>query len=90
MGAALAARGTGRKFCTRSSSTHRFEFTFTPKHGSWLNLVEGFFSKLARSVLRHIRVASKQELKDRLMAAVDYFNGDPVVHTWTYKLDKAA
>jgi transposase len=69
---------------------HRFEFTFTPKHGSWLNLVEGFFSKLARSVLRHIRVASKQELKDRLMAAVDYFNGDPVVHTWTYKLDRAA
>jgi transposase len=68
----------------------RFEFTFTPKHGSWLNLVEGFFSKLARSVLRHIRVSSKQELKDRLMAAVDYFNHDPVVHTWTYKLDKAA
>ena len=69
---------------------HRFEFTFTPNHGSWLNLVEGFFSKLARSVLRHIRVSSKQELKDRLMAAVDYFNHDPVVHTWTYKLDKAA
>ena len=37
----------------------RFQFTFTPKHGSWLNLVEGFFSKLARSVLRHIRVTSK-------------------------------
>jgi transposase len=69
---------------------HRFEFTFTPKHGSWLNLVEGFFSKLARSVLRHIRVASKQELKDRLIAAIDYFNQNPVVHTWTYKLDKAA
>ncbi len=68
----------------------RFEFTFTPKHGSWLNLVEGFFSKLARSVLRHIRVASKQELKERLMAAIDYFNDDPVVHTWTHKLDKAA
>jgi transposase len=46
----------------------RFEFTFTPKLGSWLNLVEGFFSKLARSVLRHIRVTSKQELKDRIMA----------------------
>jgi transposase len=41
----------------------RFELTFTPKHGSWLNLVEGFFSKLASSVLRHIRVASKQELE---------------------------
>jgi transposase len=70
--------------------THRFKFTFTPKHGSWLNLIEGFFSKVARSVLRHIRVASKQELKDRLMAAINYFNQNPVVHTWTYMLDKAA
>jgi transposase len=68
----------------------RFEFTFTPKHGSWLNLVEGFFSKLARSVLRYIRVASKQELKDRIMAAMDEFNRYPVVHTWSYKLDQAA
>src|ERR1700747_2871490 len=60
----------------------RFEFTFTPKHGSWLNLVEGFFSKLTRSVLRHIRVTSKQELKGRIMAAMDHFNQDLVVHTW--------
>jgi transposase len=67
---------------------HRFEFTFTPTHGSWLNLIEGFFSKLARSVLRHIRVASKQELKDRIVA--DYFNQQPVVHTWSFKLDRAA
>ncbi len=70
--------------------TGRFEFTFTPKHGSWLNLVEGFFPKLARSVLRHIRVASKQELKERIMAAMDEFNRHPVVHTWSYKLDNAA
>jgi hypothetical protein len=41
-------------------------------------------------VLRHIRVASKQELKDRIMAAMDEFNRHPVVHTWSYKLDKAA
>lgn len=68
----------------------RFAFTFTPKHGSWLNLIEGFFSKLARSVLRHIRVASKQELKDRLTAAMHHFNENPVVHTWSYKLDNAA
>jgi transposase len=68
----------------------RFQFTFTPKHGSWLNLVEGFFSKLARSVLRHIRVTSKQELKNRIMAAIDYVNDDPVVHTWSYKMDEAA
>ena len=68
----------------------RFKFTFTPKHGSWLNLVEGFFSKLTRSVLRHIRVSSKQELRERIEAAMDYFNHDPVAHTWTYKIDKAA
>src|SRR5487761_2163115 len=49
----------------------RFEFTFTPKHGSWLNLIEGFFSKFARSVLRHIRVTSKHELKQRIMAGID-------------------
>jgi transposase len=70
--------------------TGRFEFTFAPKHGSWLNIVEGFFSKLARSVLRHIRVASKQELKDRITAAMDHFNRDPVVRTWSYKHSQAA
>jgi hypothetical protein len=55
-----------------------------------LNLIEGFFSKLARSVLRHIRVASKQKLKDRIIAAMDEFNRHAVVHTWSYKLDQAA
>jgi transposase len=73
-----------------AQSEGRFQFTFTPTHGSWLNLIEGFFSKLTRSVLRHIRVVSKQELKDRIMAAIDHFNQSPVVHTWSYKLDKAA
>jgi transposase len=75
----LAARPVGR-----------FEFTFTPKHGSWLNLIEGFFSKFARSVLRHIRVASKQELKQRIMAGIEDVNRYPVIHTWSYKLAEAA
>jgi hypothetical protein len=44
----------------------RFEFVLTPKHGSWLNIVETMFGKMARSMLRGIRVASKQELIDRL------------------------
>jgi transposase len=68
----------------------RFTFTFTPKHGSWLNLIEGFFSKFARSVLRHIRVASKQELKQRIMLGIKDANRYPVVHTWSYKLAEAA
>src|SRR5246127_201690 len=75
----LAARPAGR-----------FELTFTPKHGSRLNLIEGFFSKFARSVLRHIRVASKHELKERIMAGIDDVNRHPVIHTWSYKLAEAA
>jgi transposase len=73
-----------------AQSAGRFEFTFTPKHGSWLNLIEGFFSKFARSVLRHIRVTSKHELKQRIMAAIDDINRHPVIHTWSYKLAEAA
>src|ERR1700692_304699 len=68
----------------------RFAFTFTPKHGSWLNLIEGFFSKFARSVLRHIRVTSKHELKERIIAGIDDVNRHPVIHTWSYKLANAA
>ena len=68
----------------------RFTMVFTPKHGSWLNLVEGFFSKMARSVLRYIRVASKTELKARILAYLDDINVEPVIHTWTYKIGEAA
>jgi transposase len=68
----------------------RFTFTFTPTHGSWLNLIEGFFSKLARSVLRYIRVSSKDELKKRLMAFIADINREPVVHTWRYKIGDTA
>jgi transposase len=68
----------------------RFCFVFTPKHGSWLNLVEGFFSKMARSMLRHIRVASKIELKARILAYLEDLSRDPVIHTWTYKIGEAA
>jgi hypothetical protein len=48
------------------------------------------FSKLARSLLRHIRVSSKHELKDRLMVFIDDINRQPVVHPWRYKSDRAA
>jgi transposase len=68
----------------------RFQLTFTPKHGSWLNLIEGFFSKFARSVLRHIRVTSKYELQERIMAGIDDVNRHPVIHTWSYRLAEAA
>jgi transposase len=68
----------------------RFSLVFTPIHGSWLNLVEGFFSKMARSMLRHIRVASKAELKARILAYLADINADPVIHRWTYRIGEAA
>lgn len=46
----------------------------------------GFFSKFARSVLRHVRVTSKHELKERIVAGIDDVNRHPVIHTWSYKL----
>jgi transposase len=68
----------------------RFEFVFTPKHGSWLNIVETMFSKMARSMLRGIRVASKQELIDRIHAYFEQINVDPVIFRWKYKMDETS
>jgi len=60
----------------------RFEYIHTPKHGSWLNLVECAFSKMARTFLRHIRVASKDELKERILKGIDEINEAPVPFRW--------
>lgn len=62
----------------------RFELVFTPTHASWLNYVETFFSKLARSVLRRIHVASKDELADRIHRYIDRCNAAPVLPRWRY------
>lgn len=66
---------------------NRFEFVFTPKHGSWLNLIESFFGKMTQTVLRGIRVKSKGELMERLLKYVDEINELPSVYRWKYKLD---
>ena len=66
----------------------RFEFVFTPKHGSWLNLVEGFFSKLTRQSLKGIRVKTKEELVSRIYKYFEEVNEEPVVYHWRYKLEE--
>ena len=66
---------------------NRFEFIFTPKHGSWLNLVETFFGKMARTFLRGIRVTSKEELKERIRKYLKEINETPVVFRWKAGLD---
>jgi len=65
----------------------RFQFVFVPKHGSWLNLVENLFSKMARSMLREIRVKTKQELVERIHLYFRELNTEPVVFRWKYKMD---
>ena len=66
---------------------NRFEFTFTPTHGSWLNLIESFFSKMSRQMLRGIRVTGKAELKARILQYLQEINTTPVVFRWKYRLD---
>ena len=60
----------------------RFQYVLTPKHGSWLNIVETLFGKMARSFLRHIRVQSLDELKARILKGIEEINAAPVVHRW--------
>ena len=66
----------------------KFEFVFTPKHGSWLNMIEMFFSKIARGFLKHMRVQSKVELKERIYQGIEEINKEPVLFKWKYKMDE--
>jgi transposase len=61
---------------------NRFQYVLTPKHGSWLNIVETLFGKMARTFLRHIRVQSWDELKARILKGISEINSAPVVHRW--------
>lgn len=66
---------------------NRFELIFTPKHGSWLNIIECLFAKMAKTFLRAIRVDSKEELKQRILQWLKELNESPVIFRWKYGLD---
>lgn len=70
-----------------ASVPNRFEFIFTPKHGSWLNLIESFFAKMAKTFLRGLVVSSKAELKERIEKYLEETNETPVIFRWKYGLD---
>lgn len=61
---------------------NRFKYVLTPVHGSWLNLAETLFGKMARTFLRHIRVHSLEELRQRILKGIAEINEAPVVHRW--------
>ena len=64
----------------------RFEFVSAPKHGSWLNLVEGLFSRTARQMLRGIRVSSKDEPEERILRYFREADAEPVACRWRWNL----
>jgi hypothetical protein len=86
----LGPRLPGNQGLARNPARGTFHFRVHPEARLLAQSRRGFFSQMPRSALRLIRVASKQELKDRILAAIDDLNCDPVVHIWTYKLNEAA
>jgi transposase len=76
----LVLDNTSRK--KRGARPNRFQYVLTPKHGSWLNIVETLFGKMARTFLRHIRVQSWAELRQRILQGIAEINAAPVVHRW--------
>src|SRR3989304_5023675 len=63
-----------------ASRPGRFLYVHSPKHGPWLHLVETLFGKMARTFLKHIRVNSKPELRERILLGIKEINDSPVVH----------
>lgn len=69
-----------------SDPEHQIVFHYTPKHTSWMNQVELWFSILARKLLKRASFVSKADLKARVLAFIDYFNRTMAKpFKWTYK-----
>ena len=65
--------------------SHRIRFLYTPKHTSWLNQVEIWFSILSRRLLKRASFVSTEELREKLLAFIEYFNNTLAKpFRWTY------
>jgi putative transposase len=65
---------------------HKIVFHYTPKHSSWLNQIEIWFSILARKVIKRGNFKSKEDLKSKIMEFIDHFNTTMAKpFKWTYQ-----
>lgn len=69
-----------------SDASHRIQFFYTPKHASWLNQIEIWFGILVKRLLKRLSVKSTDELKNKILAFINYFNETMAkAFKWTYK-----
>ena len=87
--AQLRAQGGLKAMASRaawlSDASHRIQFVYTPKHTSWLNQIELWFSILARRALRRGNFPSVEALRERILAFIAYWNRTAQPFQWTYK-----
>jgi transposase len=68
-----------------SDPSHKIRLVYIPKHSSWLNQIEMVFGIIGRRVMRHGSFTSQEDLREKLMAFIDYFNQTfAKPFNWTY------